>query len=136
MKLTPIIEDLTLLLPNLKNATKIGSLNFWCQEWKKHGISSDFSSMFDYFSTALQLRKQLNPGDYIILYYLKNYLVIFLIYITYFSVLDLLLDHDMLYKMLQILFKEKYASILRLLASYIKGIKHSKLRRFVYVIKG
>ena len=45
--------------------------------------------MFDYFSVALQLRKQLNPGDYIILYYLKNYLVIFLIYITYFSVLGL-----------------------------------------------
>ena len=75
---------------NLKDATRTENLNFWSQEWIKHGICSDFSSMFDYFSTALQLRKQLNPGDYIIFYYLKNYLVIFVIYITYFSVLGLI----------------------------------------------
>ena len=89
MKLTLIIEDITLLLSNLKDATRIGNLNFWSQEWNKHGICSDFSNMFDYFSATLQLRKQLNPSDYIILYYLKNYLIIFLIYITYFSVLGL-----------------------------------------------
>ena len=45
--------------------------------------------MFNYFNTALQLKKQLNPSNYIILYYLENYLIIFLIYITYFSVLRL-----------------------------------------------
>ena len=69
--------------------SRIENLNFWSQEWNKHDICSDFSSMFDYFSTTLQLRKQLNQGYYIILYYLKNYLIIFLIYITYFSVLGL-----------------------------------------------
>ena len=89
MKLIPIIGDLTLLWSNLKDATRIENLNFWSQEWNKHGICSDFSSMFDYFNTTVQLKKQLNPGDYIILYYLKNYLVIFLNYITYFLVLGL-----------------------------------------------
>ena len=88
--MTPIIGDLTLHWPNLKHATRTRNLNFWSQEWIKHSICSDFSSMFDYFSTALQLRKQLNPGDYIIFYYLKNYLVSFVIYITYFSVLGLI----------------------------------------------
>ena len=72
------------------------NLNFWKEEWIKHGVCSDFSNMLDYFSTTLQLRKHLNPGDYLILHYFENYFysnsylykpnVLFLIY---FSVLAL-----------------------------------------------
>ena len=136
MQLTPIIGDLTLLWSNLKDATRIENLNFWSQEWNKHGICSDFSSRFDYFNTTVQLKKQLNPSDYIILYYLKNYLIIFLIYITYFSVLGLTPRSRYTVQDVANIVKQKQAPILRLLASYIKRIKHSKLRIFVYVIKG
>ena len=95
-KLTPIIGDMKLLWPNLMDARMKGYLNFWNAEWAKHGVCSDFSSVLDYFSTALQLMKHLNPGDYLILHCFENFFysnsylykpnVLFLIY---FSVLAL-----------------------------------------------
>ena len=73
MKLTPIIGDMRLLWPNLMDARMKGNLNFWKEEWIKHGVCSDFLKMLDYFSIALQLRKHLNLGDYLILHYFENY---------------------------------------------------------------
>ncbi|XP_022756662.1 ribonuclease S-4-like isoform X2 [Durio zibethinus] len=65
-KLNPILNDLVSLWPNLKDPQSTAqNFQFWEHEWTKHGMCSDYPDQpRDYFNSALQLRKGLNPGDY------------------------------------------------------------------------
>ncbi|XP_022756013.1 ribonuclease 3-like [Durio zibethinus] len=65
-ELNPILNNLSSLWPNLTDPQDLSSnLKFWEHEWKKHGMCSDYPDQpRDYFNSALQLRRGLNPGDY------------------------------------------------------------------------
>ncbi|XVF05113.1 hypothetical protein REPUB_Repub05bG0143700 [Reevesia pubescens] len=61
--LSSIHDDLMRLWPDLKNARSFQqNKTFWTNEWKKHGMSSDYAlDPLAYFNSAIDLRKGLEP---------------------------------------------------------------------------